>query len=419
MRKLSEQLNNQQAQLDEQKAIIERLEAQLAHPPPPPPPPPDQPAIGLAEPAADGAEGRETDDDPRKKILVYGYIQGQFQVDQSSENVIGQDGKPLNQNRFLVPRARLVAEREWKLASVLARARRKQCERPCVRAAARGGDDPLSRPEPGHASAAALRDAGAVPRPVRRRKPRSRRVFVGSWSARSSRGRSSPPRSTSGCGSPAGLDGSAIQLAATNGQPLGTLALSAARPRLGQGRRRSPRRDHEADELARSRRRLLVDRRAWIPPGVRRRQAAIAVDRSQRRRHLSGGRGDGRRRRRRTPGVDLSPLRGRLRRRGPLGVADRHDGARRSAVLRDQHGSRALRLRIPSCSAAIHATSDTCSRRFKRSGDWFVVGFRTDYYNPDSDSRRLPKREARSAERSQHSDLFAARSGFATNAARA
>src|SRR5262249_41777417 len=50
---------------------------------------------------------------------IYGYIQGQFQLDRSSQNEIAQDGRPLNQDRFLVPRARLVAEREWKVASVL------------------------------------------------------------------------------------------------------------------------------------------------------------------------------------------------------------------------------------------------------------------------------------------------------------
>lgn len=119
MRKLSEQLNQQQQELDEQKATIQRLEEKLSHPPPPPPAPVDTPAIGIAAPADDAAEGRETADDPRKKILIYGYVQGQFQVDQSSQDVISQDGKPLNQNRFLIPRARLVAEREWKFASVL------------------------------------------------------------------------------------------------------------------------------------------------------------------------------------------------------------------------------------------------------------------------------------------------------------
>jgi hypothetical protein len=121
MRKLADEVSAQQAELDEQKAQIKRLEEKLdaAKAPPPPPTVQADSAIGLAAPADSGAEGKETADDPRKKILIYGYVQGQVQFDQSSENVIGQDGKPLNQNRFLIPRARIVAEREWKFASVL------------------------------------------------------------------------------------------------------------------------------------------------------------------------------------------------------------------------------------------------------------------------------------------------------------
>lgn len=62
---------------------------------------------------------RETAADAREGLLIYGYVQGQFQTDQSSQNELAQDGRPLNQNRFLIPRARLVAEREWKIASLL------------------------------------------------------------------------------------------------------------------------------------------------------------------------------------------------------------------------------------------------------------------------------------------------------------
>lgn len=120
LRTLSDRVSEQQAEIDEQRAAIKRLEEKLAAPPPPPPPAPADPSVlGWAQPADGDAEGRETADDPRKRILVYGYVQGQVQFDQASEDVIGQDGRPLNQNRFLVPRARLVAEREWKFASVL------------------------------------------------------------------------------------------------------------------------------------------------------------------------------------------------------------------------------------------------------------------------------------------------------------
>ena len=125
MRRIADQLAAQQKQLDEQAATIKRLEEQAhASPAPPPPVAPSAPApgVGLGAPATSSstaAEGRETADDPRQRVLVYGYVQGQFQTDASSQDVVAQDGRLLNQNRFLLPRARLVAEREWKLASVL------------------------------------------------------------------------------------------------------------------------------------------------------------------------------------------------------------------------------------------------------------------------------------------------------------
>ncbi len=128
MRRIADQLAAQQKQLDEQQAIIKRLEEQArsqpAAPPPlaPAPAPGAGPGAGLGAPAvssSSSAEGRETADDPRQRVLVYGYVQGQFQTDSSSQDVVAQDGRLLNQNRFLLPRARLVAEREWKLASVL------------------------------------------------------------------------------------------------------------------------------------------------------------------------------------------------------------------------------------------------------------------------------------------------------------
>jgi len=125
MRRLSDQLAAQQKQLDEQQTTIKRLEEQARQGAPPVPPPvaaPTAPVVGLGAPAtssSSGADGRETADDPRQRVLVYGYVQGQFQTDASSQDVVTQDGRLLNQNRFLLPRARLVAEREWKLASVL------------------------------------------------------------------------------------------------------------------------------------------------------------------------------------------------------------------------------------------------------------------------------------------------------------
>jgi hypothetical protein len=46
-------------------------------------------------------------------FLVSGYVQGQYQQSQLSENQLDANGNPLNQNRFLVRRARLRFERGW------------------------------------------------------------------------------------------------------------------------------------------------------------------------------------------------------------------------------------------------------------------------------------------------------------------
>ena len=127
IRRLSEQVRSQQTELEEQQTTIKHLEQQMkelqarpavaAAAAEPSTAPTEAPAVKLADISREA--GRESADDPRKSILIYGYVQGQFQTDQSSQNEISQDGRPLNQNRFLIPRARLVAEREWKFAAVL------------------------------------------------------------------------------------------------------------------------------------------------------------------------------------------------------------------------------------------------------------------------------------------------------------
>ena len=121
MRKLSDQLAAQQAELERQKAIISQLQAGMAAQRPAETAakvaPPDNAFVDPLDAAQAG--GKETTEDPRKRLLIYGYVQGQFQIDKSSQDVIAQDGRTLNQDRFLIPRARLVVEREWKLASVL------------------------------------------------------------------------------------------------------------------------------------------------------------------------------------------------------------------------------------------------------------------------------------------------------------
>jgi Phosphate-selective porin O and P len=131
MRRLSEQVASQQSELETQQSTMQRLEQQMkelqarsaaaaapsAEPTAKAEAATNAPAVAIGKASTEGA--RETTDDARKSLLIYGYVQGQFQTDQSSQNELSQDGRPLNQNRFLVPRARLVAEREWKFASIL------------------------------------------------------------------------------------------------------------------------------------------------------------------------------------------------------------------------------------------------------------------------------------------------------------
>jgi hypothetical protein len=49
-------------------------------------------------------------------LRVSGYIQGQFETNQASEDQLQQGGVPLNQNRFTVRRARLRLDRDWEYA---------------------------------------------------------------------------------------------------------------------------------------------------------------------------------------------------------------------------------------------------------------------------------------------------------------
>ena len=127
MRQIREQLAAQQKALDEQSALIKQLQERQNGAGPAPKaaattPGAGTPLVDLGAPATSSSaasEGRETIDDPRQKLLIYGYLQAQYATDQASQNAIAQDGHLLNQDRFSVPRARLVAEREWKYASVL------------------------------------------------------------------------------------------------------------------------------------------------------------------------------------------------------------------------------------------------------------------------------------------------------------
>jgi hypothetical protein len=57
--------------------------------------------------------------DPTKGLVVGGYIQGQYESHQDSEDQVRQGGALLNRDRFLVRRARLKLEREWEWSSLM------------------------------------------------------------------------------------------------------------------------------------------------------------------------------------------------------------------------------------------------------------------------------------------------------------
>ncbi|WP_394820723.1 porin [Pendulispora albinea] len=101
----------QKGEIKEQRERIEKLEAELkklAAPPPPPPPPPAEKVVDFGMQA-----------DPTKQIVVRGYVQGEYRADKSSEDEVGQGGRLLNADRFLIRRGRLLVEREWEWASAL------------------------------------------------------------------------------------------------------------------------------------------------------------------------------------------------------------------------------------------------------------------------------------------------------------
>lgn len=97
-------------ELAELRARIEALEAKAAAPPPPPPPPPPGPPTTSFEASPWSLAAP-------KGLLVGGYIQGQYQQSQTSQDQLSQSGTPLNENRFLVRRARLRVDRSWEYAA--------------------------------------------------------------------------------------------------------------------------------------------------------------------------------------------------------------------------------------------------------------------------------------------------------------
>jgi hypothetical protein len=125
--RLGKQLEAQQGDLDEHEARIKELarkvtelaarqketEAELAETrkklaaAPSPAPAPALPGVASVLP------------DFLRGLSLGGYVQGQYESHQDSEDQLRQGGDPLNQNRFLVRRARLKIEKEWQYASAM------------------------------------------------------------------------------------------------------------------------------------------------------------------------------------------------------------------------------------------------------------------------------------------------------------
>src|SRR5205807_1515214 len=54
-----------------------------------------------------------------RDLTLSGYVQAQYESHQNSEDQLAQGGAPLNQNRFLLRRARLKIEKKWQYASAM------------------------------------------------------------------------------------------------------------------------------------------------------------------------------------------------------------------------------------------------------------------------------------------------------------
>ncbi|MBX3225864.1 MAG: hypothetical protein KIT84_30195 [Labilithrix sp.] len=78
--------------------------------PPPSPPPPDV-VTGRPEPSLTGGLTGPLG------LVISGYVQGQYQTSAASEDQLQQGGLPLNEDRFLVRRARIRVDRAWKWAA--------------------------------------------------------------------------------------------------------------------------------------------------------------------------------------------------------------------------------------------------------------------------------------------------------------
>jgi hypothetical protein len=98
----------------ELRARIEALEAKAEAEPAHPTVRSDPPAPTLPTTSFDGSAWSRAW--PRG-LVVSGYVQAQYQQSQASQDQLDANGTPLNQNRFLVRRARLRVDRGWDYAS--------------------------------------------------------------------------------------------------------------------------------------------------------------------------------------------------------------------------------------------------------------------------------------------------------------
>ncbi len=92
------------------KALEAKAAAEPAHP------------IVRADPPAPSPPTTSFDASPYSRawpsgLVLSGYVQAQYQQSQASQDQLDANGDPLNQNRFLVRRARLRLDRGWEYAS--------------------------------------------------------------------------------------------------------------------------------------------------------------------------------------------------------------------------------------------------------------------------------------------------------------
>ena len=102
---LEKQVAVQRADIDEQDARIEELERQLKAL--------KQPPVAPKKSETKSAKAAAPETPLDQSLQVRGYVQGQYESHQDSEDQLAPGGAPLNQNRFVLRRARVRLERQW------------------------------------------------------------------------------------------------------------------------------------------------------------------------------------------------------------------------------------------------------------------------------------------------------------------